>query len=135
VPEIMRLVSEFYAASPYSSMSLSPKKVRQIAEGVISGRKEENCIILALDSEGQPRGILGAAVLYPLHTEELVASELFLWVEPEYRKDGMGRWLVKALEEWAKRVGCTHVQIAKINDTPKDKFGYVQAETSYIRKL
>lgn len=138
LPDVLRMVGEFYAESPYSSMSLSPEKVRSVAETVTDGDKDENVIILALDEENVPRGILGAAVLYPLLTDEKVAAELFLWVHPEYRKYGMGKWLLKALEQWGKKVGCSHVSVAKFNNKSKNRsthFGYQQAETTYIRKL
>lgn len=135
LPDVLRMVSEFYVATPYKSMALSPERVRSVAEAVTDGDKDENVIILALDEENVPRGILGAAVLNPLHTSEKIASELFLWVAPEYRKDGMGRWLLKALEEWGRRVGCSHVSIAKINKNPRKRFGYQQVETTFIRKL
>jgi GNAT superfamily N-acetyltransferase len=134
IPDILRLISEFYVQTPYKTFDISSERVRKIAEGVTDGDKTENVIILALDDSGVPRGILGAAKIYPLLTDQEVAAELFLWVEPEYRKQRMGRWLMLALEEWARKTGCSHVQMAKMNGNRK-KFGYTEAETVYLRKL
>jgi GNAT superfamily N-acetyltransferase len=134
IPAVIGLIGSFYAGTVYRTFDLSSKRVLEISRKVTDGDKHEQVIVLALDDSGVPRGILGAAVIYPLLTEQKVAAELFLWVEPEYRKMRMGKWLLDALEEWGRKVGCTHIQMAKMNKERK-RFGYIEAETVYIRKL
>lgn len=55
-------------------------------------------------------GMLGALLAPAFFSpRSVLAHEAFWWVDPGYRSAGVGRGLVRALREWAKGAGATHI--------------------------
>ena len=85
-------------------------------------------------------GMLGALRVPDVHTGELIASELFWFVDKNKR--GKGLLLLKAYEEWAKVGGCKRIAIGHLEDlTPRKlellyvKMGYTLSEKTYMKEV
>src|SRR3990167_9785607 len=59
----------------------------------------EDRLLLVHEADGHVDGMLGAFLFDHPFSGELVAGELFWWVEPERR--GAGVKLLRAMEKWA----------------------------------
>ena len=57
-----------------------------------------------------------------------------IWVEPEYRGQGIGRLLMDAFESWASGRGCVQVSLATRGAAPfYEKIGYASS-AAYFKK-
>ena len=101
---------------------------------------ETQLVVVAETGDGKLVGFLEASIrpfVEDCHTDHVGYLEGW-FVEPEYRKQGISRNLVKAAENWARQKGCTEMASdAEIgNDTSLSvhlKFGY--EETSRLVHL
>jgi GNAT superfamily N-acetyltransferase len=94
--------------------------------------------IVAMDGD-KPVGMIGGMVNYFIFGGVKLCSEVAWWVEPEYRKTGVGKDLIDALEYWAKNIDCRFVTLSALDKDylPKfyEKIGYDFAEISYMKKV
>lgn len=68
-------------------------------------------VAVAESSSGQLIGFLEASIrpfVEDCHTDQVGYLEGW-FVEPEYRMHGVGRYLVRAAEKWARQHGCTEM--------------------------
>jgi hypothetical protein len=86
-------------------------KIMSIVKQVLEGDKNENVILLVCH-EGTPVGVLGAAVSRPIWTEDKLAIELILYIEPQARSSQASLMLLRAYRYWAKKVGCGYISYA-----------------------
>ena len=92
--------------------------------------------ILVLESESVLVGMMG--ILHTPHflSAEICASEIFWWVTPGHRGDGVR--LLRAAESWAKECGATKLQMVAPNERVGrfyDRMGFKRIETSYQKAL
>lgn len=59
-------------------------------------------------------GLMGALLSPDLNDGEVTATEMFLYVLPEYRDRGFGIRLINNFLEWAKECGATRVMMAHV---------------------
>lgn len=67
-----------------------------------------------------------------------IAMEVGWWVDPEYRKSGVGKSLIDAFEYWANKMGCSLVVMGSLDDSLGsyyEKNGYKSAERLYMKEL
>ena len=72
---------------------------------------ESQCVLFAVDGEGKLVGFLEASIrpyVEDCHTDHVGYLEGW-FVEPEYRKSGVGTELVRQAEIWARERGCTEM--------------------------
>lgn len=93
-------------------------------------------LVVNCDYDGKLNGMLGAFVFYHPISGEKVAGEMFWWMEPEAR--GAGVRLYKYMEQWAKAMGATRLQMvaptAKVGDFYR-RLGFYEVETTFQRDL
>lgn len=68
-------------------------------------------VAIAEGEDGRPVGFLEASIrpfVEDCHTDHVGYLEGW-FVEPEYRFHGVGRHLVRAAEDWARKKGCTEM--------------------------
>lgn len=95
----------------------------------------ENAVIF-VDGETQPIGMLGAHIFQHPMSGELVASELFWWVEPEHRGNGLA--LYRALEGWAEERGVHKIQMVAPDERTSRVYcalGFTKVEELYQKAL
>lgn len=133
---VVQLCFKFQQESPYRNLSYNYTKVKEVCLKMITGNKNEYIVLLS------PNGILAGLCTSPfLFSDTKVASELVWYVEPEYRGTE-GKHLHQAFEYWAKRVGCTLINMVLLEDENSERMnkiykrkGYSPVERSYIKEL
>lgn len=93
-------------------------------------------VVFVSEREGVVVGMLGLLLFENPITGESTASELFWWVEPEYR--GLGVRLLKRGEQWAREMGAQQVHM--IAPTPEvgqlyTRLGYDYLESAYHKAM
>lgn len=140
IPVLLRFARNFLHASPYKTMKFDVVKGRQFLEQAVEGFGFDRVVLVALN-DGEPIGMLVGAASEPVFSNTKVAMELGWWIEEESRHTRASFLLYKAYEDWAERVGCSHVQGAYLPGISPDldefykKLGYKQVETSYLKVL
>ncbi len=98
-------------------------------------------VLFVADHEGSISGMV-AGVMYPAYFNHsvLMAQELFWW-----NRDGQpgdGKALYRALEAWAKALGCQSLMMVLLDDAQKPsidklyrRWGYQPSEHNYMRRI
>jgi hypothetical protein len=121
-------------------MRFSRDKGEEFLKTVILGPQSEGIVLVAL-KETKPIGMLVGVAREPVFTRSKVAMELGWWIEEAHRKTRASFLIYDAYEDWAKRIGCTHVQGAYLPgvsprlDEFYQKRGYRQVESSFLKTL
>ena len=140
IPVLLKLAENFMKSSPYRIMKFDRSKGKDFLRSVINGPKIDSICLVALD-KGVVVGFIVGAATEPVFSSNKIAMELGWWIEPEHRGTRGSLLLYTAYEDWAYRVGCSHVQGAYLPGTSVDldsfykKRGYVQTESSYVKVL
>lgn len=100
------------------------------------------CTIVA-EVDGRIIGTMGAlSYNHPFKPSVRIAQELFWWVEPEYRRSGVGKAMLEAGEAWAKEIGCSGMLMITIhgidherNGAFYERSGYRPLEHSHLKRL
>lgn len=134
--DILRMARAFHEASPYKKTQFSERQCEAIFKKFLQKDQTELVIILACDPE--PFGmIIGVRGSLPF-SEDVACTELAWWVDVEKRGHKDSLRLVRAYEDWAKRVGADLTQLAMLDDltdlTPfYNRMGFQRSEQSFIK--
>lgn len=137
---LLRFAKNFHHASPYGMMRFDSKKGKEFLRTIIEGSPVEGICLIAL-KDGNPIGFLVGAASEPVFTSNRVAMELGWWIEPDFRNTKASALIYSAYEDWAYRIGCSHVQGAYLPGVSPDltkfykKRGYIQTESSFVKVL
>lgn len=140
IPKLMRFAKNFWFASPYKTMKFDAIKGEGFLRSIITGNKMDSIILVALD-KGEPIGFLVGACDEPAFSRARIAVELGWWVEPDRRGTRASFLIYSAYEDWARRIGCSHVQGAYLPGVSPEldefykKRGYQRVESSYLKVL
>ncbi len=85
-----------------------------IARTASNARGEENILFFA-EEDGEAVGMVVGAVD---DTERWIAHLYAMWVMPDARGKGIGKELVRVVEEWARGRGCSTVLLEVSGDNP-----------------
>lgn len=92
--------------------------------------------LLVSERNGRLVGMLGYVVFPHFLSGELVSGEVFWWVEPEFRGEGVK--LLRAAEERSRDYGAKYMQMIAPNERVAGlyrRLGYQAIETSFQRPL
>lgn len=142
LPKLMDFAKEFHKESPYRDLKFSYAKTWESYKNVISGDRLNAIVLIAVDGE-TPVGMVAAIADSPVFSEEKISTELCWFISKKYRNSRKAFILFQAYEEWAKRIGCDHIQSAFLlegeSQANLDKFyskkGYRPIEVSYIKEV
>lgn len=84
----------------------------------------------------QVTGMIGLFVFEHPLTGALAAHEMFWWVDPEHR--GQGIRLLKWAEEWAREAGAQHVHMiapSRAVERVYERLGYGYVEAAYQKAI
>ncbi len=133
VPQLVAMGRRFLAASHYRHvLAENPAQMGALATRLIT---QEDGDVLVLD-RGDLVGMLGLLVFAHPLSGCRVTSELFWWVEPEVRGDGVK--LLKAGERWA--IAQHSEQLHMIAPTARvgafyTRLGYEATEIAFVKNL
>jgi len=139
---IISMSESFAHNSPYEGIiSVDTNKIAKVIRGILDGDKSQSIIILYLKDEVPVGMIIGSASETNISFDKM-AHELIWWIEPEHRGGRAAIELFQAFEFWAKKVGCTLVQVSLVETehAPKvekiySRFGYRQTERAFFKEL
>lgn len=137
VEKSMKLLEKFFNATEYGNItefdyeSTLDTLLQLMQSGVVKVATQDSEVV----------GIAGG-IIYPwyFNKQDITAQEVFWWVEPDHRGNGLGKELFKAFEDAIKQKGAKSLTMVAL-DSNKDigkvykKEGYSPSEHSYIRRL
>lgn len=103
----------------------------------------ENHMLAVAEDDHEIVGFVGGVVVPAyMNMSHNIGTELFWWVRPDARGKGVGAALLSAIEDRARRAGCTYwTMIAMQCMDPEragaiyERAGYRWTERSYTKKL
>lgn len=140
IPAIVELAKEFHKETPYSSLRLDEKKIRQKLEKFIIEQGKDYVVLLSTDGDEIVGALVGLAYEAAFSSDRL-AVELFWYVKPEHRRSSRGSDMLDAYEYWARGVDCKIVQFGLLSTSPTtmsrlyEKKGLVSVEHIYQKEL
>lgn len=137
IPALVEMGGRFFAASGFAdSTSYDPDSMAHTFAQLI---ESEQGVLLVADGVG-----MAGALVYPhyFNRHDLVAQELFWWVDEDARKSGAGSRLLLAIEAWAAERGAKSLIMLSLSALDAEKVnrmyenaGYRPAEQSFIKRL
>lgn len=117
---------------------LNEEVFKPFVQSFVDGSNPERIGFIAKDGD-TPIGMIGGMVNYFIFGGIKMCSEIAWWVEPEYRKTGIGKELIEALEYWANKIDCKFVTMSALDQDYLPKFygklGYDFAEISMMKRI
>lgn len=133
---IYEMCKKFVTTTVYKDY-FTEEAMRPFAETFVNSPITERVGLVAYH-EDKPIGMLGGLINNFVYGNAKMAVEVAWWVEPEFRKSGVGKELIEAFEFWAKKNGCKFITMSFLEDKPSkfyEDIGYAFAEKSYIKRL
>lgn len=133
VPRLVEMGCRFIAETSYvEDIPVNPAQLESLALWLLNG----GGVIFVSERHGAITGMLGAVMFDHPMSGQPTASEMFWWMEPERRGDGVR--LLKRFEHWAKCHGAERIMM--VSPSPEvgrlyDRLGYRATETSYVRNV
>jgi len=130
---LVALAREFHAASQYSEWShFSGSAVTEMLQGLLSN---DDALVLVLEGL---TGAIGGVVSHSPVSGDLMAVEMFWWVQPAARGNGLR--LLLRLEEWARERGAVHLAMVAPDKAENvhrlyERRGYAPVERQFVRAL
>jgi len=134
VPAIVAMGERFIATEYPQAIRFNPQGIAALAQALIAGA---GVVFLADDFSGTV-GMMALTTYAQPMSQELVATEVVWWMEPEARGGRAAMKLLKAGEAWARAQGATRFQmIAPSEDVCRfyERVGFERIEVHYQRTL
>lgn len=110
IPRLLEMGERFHSTSEYSKhVGWDEQKTLELATNLVAQKN-----LLVIDSNGSLLGMLGMVFFPHFLSGEVIAIEVFWWLEPEHR--GEGKKLLKAAEDLARERGAKRIQMIAPND-------------------
>lgn len=107
IPVLVRLGRSMHGESRFRSISFSETKLAQVLANLL---KERMCVLVA-ERDGEVRGLFLGIVTQYYFSDEQLAIDLALFVEPGARGGMTGAALVRTFVAWAKERGIRHLEL------------------------
>jgi GNAT superfamily N-acetyltransferase len=139
--DVLSMVKSYAYSSPYKT-KVNDQALELITKEFLLDKDKVVFYIIQQDTDYDPVNkpiafIAGAATPFFLGLDT-VATEIAWWVHPEHRLNGLGKYLMEAFEEWAKKVGCSMICLSSMDEETGEvyiKRGYSLKEYSYLKVL
>jgi len=141
VPAIERMGLRFVGSvAKYGTIfRATPQSMQTLAALFFALGEDAAVIILAVNSDDQPFGMIACVVAPQLIDGTIYADEMVWWVDPEARSLRAGPALLTAAEDWARGKNCSMLKmVAPIPSTVGnfyERLGYQPIETAYAKGL
>lgn len=127
---VLNMAKKFVNSIDYGKYSNEAKMEAIVRDFLTSDGKV--CILYA--DIGMIAGLVNPFVF----GDDLVATEIAWWIEPEHRGNHVGVDLLNAFEGWAKDVGCSLVTMISLDDrlgAYYERTGYKLYERAYMKDI
>lgn len=131
IPALIRMGKKFRHAAYRRHLAENPEQMRRMAAQLIGADG-----LLVMEHDREITGMLGFLVFPHFLSGELVAAEVFWWVEPQHRGDGLK--LLREAERRARAAGAKRMQMIAPNQRVASlysRLGYEFVESAYQRSL
>jgi len=106
--QIVAMARTMRMESPrFSRVAFAPEKVYELAAGLTTS--EDGVVFIAEDDEGVLLGLYAGLLVPYFFSHEYYASDLALYVKPEYRGSTLAVKLVQAFVVWATKKGVREI--------------------------
>ena len=134
VPALVAMGQQFAQTEMYRDvLRENPEQMAILAGNLID---HENGAILVIERDDMLVGMIGILCTVHFLSGELCAGEVFWWVTPGHRGDGVR--LLKAAESWAMVRGAKTLQMIAPTERVGqfyDRMGFTRIEMSYQKEL
>lgn len=136
IPRIVEMGRQFIADTSYrGGIADNPDRLARTAARLIEG---DDSALFVADTGAAVVGMIGVYTYTHPYSDELFATELFWWMDPEHR--GAGLRLLKHAEAWARWRGATALQVVAPRSNDRlgvlyERLGFTRVETHYQRDL
>lgn len=107
IPRLVELGAMLHSMSSFSSMAFSPEKTAVFLEQLIGGL---GVVFVSVSGDRIVGGMAGA-VMEQWFSQELIAYEYAVFVEPTRRHGLIAKRLIETFEQWAIIVGAKRMHI------------------------
>lgn len=109
IPRVIEMGRRFYRESGYEKhLAENPDQMRCLAEQVMAANG-----LLVSECGGELTGMFGYVLFPHFISGELIAGEVFWWMEPESRGEGLN--LLRVAEDKARSAGAKRMQMIAPN--------------------
>ena len=131
---VVEMGQHFVSKTEYKSfIDYNPERVKEIISKLL---EQDNAVIFVSGSDASLTGMIAVVIYDHMWSGQPTAGELFWWVEPEARRDGVR--LLRAAEDWARHKRVEKMQMIAPNRKVGqfyERCGYVPVESTYQRNL
>jgi GNAT superfamily N-acetyltransferase len=132
IPRLVEMGQRFHRESPYRDhVAVNPGHMSLLGRQLM-----EKGVLLVSEREGKVCGMIGLFIFPHFLSGEPIAVEVFWWVEPEYRGEGIK--LLREAEQQARTAGAARIQMIAPNDqvaTIYERLDYGFVESAYQKAL
>jgi len=133
-PALVAMGQQFLQTEMYRDViQQNPAQMAIVVENLI---EHEGAAILVLERDGILVGMIGIICTVHFLSGELCAGEVFWWVTPGHRGDGVR--LLKAAESWAMVRGAKKLQMIAPTERVGqfyERMGFTRIEIAYQKEL
>ncbi|SEB73291.1 Ribosomal protein S18 acetylase RimI [Pseudomonas saponiphila] len=105
VPRLIELGTMLHEISSYSSMAFSPEKSAAFLHELINGAG----VVFVAEVNGEVVGGMAGGIIDQWFSDDLIAYDYSLFVEPSKRNGVVAVRLIRAFQEWAKIKGAKQI--------------------------
>lgn len=121
IPRLLEMGMRFHQSTSYKDhLTANPEQMSKIARHIASTGG-----LLVSEEDGQVVGMFGFVTFPHFLSGELIAGEVFWWVEPEHR--GEGKKLLQEAEKMARLAGAKRMQMI----APDERVGRLYERMKY----
>jgi GNAT superfamily N-acetyltransferase len=133
IPALVAMGQQFRAQTGYRTIiAESAAQMATLCRQLLGGLGT----ILVLEHDGALVGMIGLHCAPHFLSLEMMAGEVFWWVDPSRR--GHGLRLLRAAEAWARDQGAVSLQLIAPDERVErlyERLGYRAIERTYLRRL
>jgi GNAT superfamily N-acetyltransferase len=141
IPKMVEMASRFHQyALVDKGFKFSPPDFARYSTFLMES-SIANILIVDVDEEAVG-AIAGAVLPWFMDSSQLVLTELWWWVDPEYRKGGLAFKLLDALTEWGKYLGASKMIMVSIEAEREEtvrkyykRKGFSYMEMQFIKEI
>lgn len=127
IPRIIEMGRKFWAQTDYIAVEYDPGSIEHWSMLMI-----DQGLLLVAEADSRVVGSVGALAAPLLgNVKYLVASELFWWIEPEYRTVGLGAALLMGIEGAARAAGVKFFSMLALNAVDPERAAKIYLERGY----
>ncbi|NVZ19519.1 GNAT family N-acetyltransferase [Pseudomonas costantinii] len=105
VPRLIELGTLLHSTTSYSTMSFCPDKSARFLHELINGQG----VVFVAEVRGEVVGGMAGAVVDQWFSDDLIAYDYSLFVEPSKRNGVIAVRLIQTFKEWAKLKGAKQI--------------------------